>query len=422
MAKFGRNRMMGLGIKRFLTNLERHNKEEHKTLPVDLLKRYEPSVHQMFADVKKEDRSLLTLEIAKDLNTLIVKFEDNATISKRTTFKAIQQIFNEQCEVEEEKIVIKNGVGGDVVQNSSDMEATFSGHKGSGYQVQLTETCSENNEEQLVLSAIVETASESDGNAVVAVIEDLKTKEVIPAELFADTAYCGDDNVIHAEAEGVELIGPTPGTKTNTGSKDVPALSIDDFVIDVLNNTVIYCPAGYCPDSSEYNEKTALTKTVMSATDCDGCEFKDSCIGKKSKAGYVIEHTKKDIRLAERRKEEDTKAFKERYAIRGGIEATNSVIKRRTGLSRLRVRGFAAVQHCVLLKVTGWNILRGSQNVKIKNKVAIWMNQALRNMFNSRFRHYAQANVTVLDGNLVLLPRFSNVEKSVEFYARKQAA
>lgn len=422
MAKFGRNRMMGLAIKRFLINLKRYSQGEYEKLPEDLLQRYEPSAHQMFADVKKEDFSLLTQKIAEDLNMLITRFENISKISNRTTFKAIQQIFNEQCEIAEEKVVVKKRVGGDVVQNTSDMEATYSGHKGSGYQAQFVESCSKNNGEQLVLSAIVETASKSDSDAVEPVIDDLKGKNVVPDELYADTAYCGDDNVLKAEEEDIELIGPTPGNKTSASSNDNPALTIDDFVIDILNNTVINCPAGHCPKSSKYNEETEKTTTVMSAKDCACCEFVDSCIVKKSKADYSIEHTEKHIRLAGRRKEEATQEFKKRYSIRGGIEATNSVIKRRTGLSRLRVRGFAAVQHCVLLKVTGWNILRGSQNVKIKNRVAIWMNQALRNTFKLYFGLIKRLDIAVLSKKMLDPPRFENLLKVARFHAGKLVA
>ena len=52
--------------------------------------------------------------------------------------------------------------------------------------------------------------------------------------------------------------------------------------------------------------------------------------------------------------------FRGRYTKRSGIEGTNSGLKRRVGLGRLRVRGSPAVHAALLLKVTGWNILRAS--------------------------------------------------------------
>ena len=47
-------------------------------------------------------------------------------------------------------VVVKAKTGGDCVQNPSDLDATYSGHKGPGYQAQLAETCAPENEEQLI--------------------------------------------------------------------------------------------------------------------------------------------------------------------------------------------------------------------------------------------------------------------------------
>jgi hypothetical protein len=68
----------------------------------------------------------------------------------------------------------------------------------------------------------------------------------------------------------------------------------------------------------------------------------------------------KDLRLAQRRAAEKTEVFRTTYRKRGGIEATNSLLKRVTGLGRLRVRGRPAVFMSTMLKVAGWNILRAA--------------------------------------------------------------
>ena len=51
-------------------------------------------------------------------------------------------------------------------------------------------------------------------------------------------------------------------------------------------------------------------------------------------------------------------AFKERYGIRAGIEATISELKRRHGLGALRVRGRGRVELAVYLKALACNIKR----------------------------------------------------------------
>jgi len=61
--------------------------------------------------------------------------------------------------------------------------------------------------------------------------------------------------------------------------------------------------------------------------------------------------------------------YNERYKIRGGIEGTNSGLKRRVGLGRLRVRGRPAVFHAIYFKIAGWNILRVSVCAKMRQIV-----------------------------------------------------
>jgi hypothetical protein len=53
-----------------------------------------------------------------------------------------------------------------------------------------------------------------------------------------------------------------------------------------------------------------------------------------------------------------TPEWKDRYAIRAGIEATNSELKRAHGIGRLRVRRLAKVCFAVACKITACNIKR----------------------------------------------------------------
>ena len=283
------------------------------------------------------------------------------------------------------------------MQNTSDPDATYDGHKGSGYQVQLSETCNEENDVQLITSAIAQTAVESDANAVEEVLEDLKSNDLVPDEIVADTGYTGDDNVQLAQEQCVELIGPVPGCSTN----DDEQLTIDDFNIDEETEEVVCCPAGNKPVSSQHNNETGKTKTVMAEYDCTQCEFCEQCPVEKTRDGYQLDHTAKARRLDSRRKEQATEVFQKRYKIRGGIEGTNSCLKRKTGLGRLRVRGRPAVFHAIYLKVAGWNIMRASACAKIREIV------------------WARANMAVFGLNFVFL-RTVKIVKAARMAVRRQ--
>ncbi len=115
----------------------------------------------------------------------------------------------------------------------------------------------------------------------------------------------------------------------------------------------------------------------MPTPTCSQCEFRNECPVEKCRDGYCLAHTAKQRRLAGRRREENTDAFRDRYRIRGGIEGTNSGLKRKTGLGRLRVRGRPRVFHSILLKITGWNILRALACAKMREIVYERANMAL---------------------------------------------
>jgi len=191
------------------------------------------------------------------------------------------------------------------------------------------------------------------------VLEDLAGSQLLPEQMAADTSYCSDENVQKAsEQYGVELLGPVPSGSLK--DKDIHRLNIDDFNIDENTEEVICCPAGHSPVSSEHNQDTGQSKTVMSASVCERCPFVEECPVSKTRDGYVLHHSGQERRIAGRRREQDTEVFRERYRVRNGIEGTNSGMKRRTGLGRVRVRGRPRVFQSILLKVTGWNILRAS--------------------------------------------------------------
>jgi len=387
MAGFGRTRLMGVAIKRFLTQVKRHDAQAYELLDESWRNRYAPGVHQRFGDTGKdaESRRLLRQQVAEDMYYLIHRFADKGEHSNRDTYKALERIFYEQCQVHENKVSIKPRTGGNVMQNPSDPDATYDGHKGPGYQVQISETCHPENEVQLITCAMPQTAVESDTTATSEVLDHLQETGFLPKELFADTHYCSDENIQDAADRGVELVGPV-----QCGSlieKDVDRLNVDDFDIDEETEEVVCCPAGHKPESSEHNNETGKTKTVMPRSTCRPCEFRKECPVEKCQDGYYLYHTAKQRRLAGHRREENTDAFRERYRIRGGIEGTNSGLKRQTGLGRLRVRGRPAVFHAIYLKIAGWNILRASACAKMRqivyeraNMAVFWFNLAFLRM------------------------------------------
>src|SRR4051795_3302709 len=230
MATFGRTKLMAVAIKRFLTQLKRHDPDAYAALPDDLRLRYAPAQARLFADAKDaEARARCRQRAADDLGSLIDRFADRPDIANRSTYKALGTIFGQQCERSGDTVVVKAKTGGDCVQNPSDLDATYDGHKGPGYQVQLAETCAPTNEVQLITAALPETACEPDAGAVVPMLDRLDQAGRLPEEMLADTLYTSDENVQAAAALGVDLVGPVPGRAPEA---DPAGLTVDDFAWD----------------------------------------------------------------------------------------------------------------------------------------------------------------------------------------------
>jgi len=365
MARFGRTKLMAVAIKRFLTQLQRHDPEAHAALPEDLRLRYQPSQARLFADAKDaEARARCRQQAAEDLHALIIRFAHRADLTKRTTYQALVTIFGQQCELTDEKVIVKTRTGGDCVQNPSDLDATYDGHKGPGYQVQIAETCAGGNEVQLITAVLPQTACAPDGQAVTPMLDQLEKAGRRPEELLADTLYTGDENVQAAAARGVDLVGPVPGRGTEA---DAGTLSVDDFALDERTGTIDACPAGHVPTSCVRDPATATTRVEMPAMACAGCPFRKQCpIERTSEGKFTLGFTDKERRLAGRRMEETTSVFAERYAPRAGIESTNSGLKNRLGLGHVPVRGRGSVFRVIVHRVAGWNVLRAAASEMLR--------------------------------------------------------
>jgi hypothetical protein len=312
---------------------------------------------------------------------LIDRFADDATMSGRSSYQALVRAFADHCEIVADKVQVRPKASADSMQYPSDPDATYDGLKGQGYKLQISETCGEG-EVQLIVGALAQTAADHDANALQPMLEQLQEQELLPESMLADTAFGSDENVRLAEAMGTELVSPVagpkgeepidapvPATPTADATPVVEPLSIDDFAIDERTGKVHACPAGKIPLQVLCDAKTQTTTIEMKPEDCKTCPFFDACPMQRKGTKYEMSYTDKQRRLEERRREQKTEAFQERYAKRSGMESTNSGLKRRLGLGALRVRGKTAVAHALYIRVAGWNMLQATKSAGLMAKI-----------------------------------------------------
>jgi len=365
-------------IKKFLKVMSReHPRLLKKNVDAELVERYLGDKKGYFSQVKPSEAKVALQQVAEDLLVLVETFGNHRKMRGMGVFGLLQRVLNEQCNVtgegEEAKVEIKEPkeVSSGSLQNPSDEDAGYSGHKGEGYQVQLMETyqdekpkdkneSDEDGEEKktppnLITYLAVEPANCSDGDTPPCAIEETKERGCAPEELLADSLYGSDENVQKAALEGVDLIAPSMGKPKSKES----ILILDDFVVDEETGEVTSCPAGEAPCEIRRGKEDGLRIYFDPAT-CEECDHRDyCCVGLNG--DHKIEYKPKQLRLARRREAEESDPFREKYRWRSGIEALNAKLKRMMGMGRLRVRGLARVRLAVTLKVLGWNIFQAAR-------------------------------------------------------------
>lgn len=341
-------------IERCLAKLQKHHPKQVAALPPEFATRYLER-QGFFADVTGAESRRRLEQAAQDLALLVDRFRDDPEIAPLPAYQLLARLFREQCEVRTEGsapvAVLRDpkDIASDSLQAPSDPDATYSHHKGKGYQVQLGETCHPDNPVELITHVVVEGAHESDHNALIPFLEDTQSRGIGPTTAFADTSYSSGENLLAAADKRVDLMAPTPGTV------DPDDLTLAHFTFAEDSLEVLSCPEGHAPTHQGPNRSGAGQTVRFDAAQCAACESADFCPAGKN---ATLRFSEKDFALAFSRARERTLEFKQAYKIRSGIEATNAALKTAHGFEKIWTRGMARVTFAVLFKVLALNFKR----------------------------------------------------------------
>lgn len=360
MKRLGRICLFSETIHKFLVNLKKGHKEQFDNIDKEIVDRYlSQKSLECFSRVKPSDSHKSLKVVSRDLFDLVQQFKGHDEIKNMHSYKQLERVLKEQCNLtgnDDNPLNIKapKEIPSDSLQNPSDPDATYSGHKGQGYQVQIMETFSSSKEKKelnLITHVEVEPAHKSDAHALIPAIESAKARDLLPQKVLADSLYGSDNNHESAKEHSVELIAPLMGAPKAEG------ISLSDFRFSD-DGQITFCPQNKCP--VQIREKKGKVTVCFNSQHCQLCAHLEKCPVKVGRKFYYLRYTDKDYRIAQRRVYEQTEKFKAQYRWRSGIEATMSEYKKRTGVGRLRVRGLDAVRFCTTLKAFAVNIFRAS--------------------------------------------------------------
>lgn len=315
---------------------------------------------------------------------------DQPQIRESEPYQLLERLFSEHCIVEttpddagegsgsggggaatgeasSERVVVraKPERPGSSLQSPYDPDAGY-GHKGSGYHVQLAETCGNKDtaskvyQPEIITDYEVHGAGVPDRSRTIAVVERLEAAGMAPEVLVVDGGYVHGAVILEAEEHRIDLLGPA-----SQGPLPDDSIGRDRFVFDTTGDRVLACPEGHAPikhlERTTNGERPLAPHARFSATHCSACPIEGRCVVRthgSGKGNYTLDISPdlraRDANLTRKK----TPEFKRAYRIRSGIEATNSELKRRHGLGRLRVRRRARVELAVAFKLLACNAKR----------------------------------------------------------------
>lgn len=300
-------------IRVFLREVKRLDPKAYEALPGPILKRH--GEESWYQDARKAEGPRRLKVVARDTARLVARFEKDEAVTQTEGWKLLKRLLEEQCEVKNEPqdpgqddddhgegavaVELKEAkkVSSQSLQTPHEAEATYSGHKGKGFSVQVVETCVEHNDVQMITEVQVTPAYQDDAKATVPLVKAVTEAGHKPEEAVADTSYSGGENAAKLAQEGVNLLAPCPAAGKPEQGKQYPE------------------PEAKCPKEA-------------------------------SQAREWL------------RRQEASSSFQQRYSIRAGIEGTHSELKRGHGMKKLRVRGGSRVKLSVYFKALACNLKR----------------------------------------------------------------
>jgi hypothetical protein len=392
MAKLSRLGLFVRVIENFLRKLKHVAPQRYADLPSRFRERYGKR-RGYFADTRSGQAQLRLGECAQDMWELLDRFRGDEQVTSLKVMALLQRVFTEHCAIEksaeatavavqlrdeatspiapaaakpvslaDHAVVVQDSknIPSGALQNPSDEDAAY-GYKGQGYEVALAETCSPNNAVQLITAVQVHASNQSDQQTTVAIVEQLEDHGCKPEVLHTDGGFVSGENIIACAEKGVDLQGILTGCD---GTPD--HLKLADFAFAADGLTVTACPTGHAPlrqqakrvRQPDSKKREQGFRVHFACSTCATCPLLHRCPIHLQKKSAVLSFTRAELASSQRRREQESEAFKERNKIRAGIESTNAEMKKRHGLGRLRVRHRQRVEMVVFFKAMGCNVKR----------------------------------------------------------------
>lgn len=221
----------------------------------------------------------------------------------------------------------------------------------TGYKVHFTETC-DADRPHLIIHVATTPATTQDIEMTNPIHQALAAKQLLPAEHAMDTGYVDGDHLVSSQQTyGVDLLGPvtsSPSWQAHAGQ----GFDHSGFSIDWQAKKAI-CPQGKISRKWTLKQDRTVSGVIriqFGKQDCLACPCRSQCTTAISNPRQLVVRPQAQFEAIQAaRQRQQTQEFKDRYAIRAGIEGTISQGVRAFDLRRSRYIGLAKthLQHVI---------------------------------------------------------------------------
>jgi transposase len=234
------------------------------------------------------------------------------------------------------------------------------GRNWRGYKAHFTETC-EPDRPHLITHVATTDAATADLDTVQGRHAVLAARNLLPDVHLVDAGYVSVGQILSAaDDHGVALTGPLPpDTSWQAGDED--AFDLTRFRIDYDARHVV-CPTGKVSRNwqpARSRDGLPIIRATFRQPDCRPCPDRARCTRSQDNARHVTFLPRRQQQAQQRlRAEQATNAWRQRYALRCGVESLIAQASRRSDLHQARYRGLAKTHLQHVLTALAINLVR----------------------------------------------------------------
>ena len=334
----------------------------------------EKSAHQFIYPVKgKEAWEARLAEIGQVMYRLVTELA--ATYEQEPIYQVFQQIFEDNYRVEAQVVrpLENSEIPSGCLQSVDDLEATYrkKGSKGfKGYVANLTESCTPENDLQLITQVQVVANNQEDADLLAESLPELKVRTGVES-LYIDGGYGSPE----ADQAGIDQKVELVQTGIRGNPPDPAKLNLSDFEIVQAEDgkpIQITCPGGQTVTVEP--GRTTGYLVHFEPHICQNCRFfqENRCRahGGKKDPRPKLSFTQQEVNWARRRRRHQ--AFKqEKGNLRAAVEATLRSLKHPFPGGKLPVRGLFRVTCLMVASAAMVNTRRIHRYLSEKNNPKI---------------------------------------------------